>query len=152
MCPDPHRTSLRRVTLVALVGLVAVGCRGSDGGIQGVNVKGKIVKNGQVIPMQGDHLTVFFVSLGDKDRSIRSMGIYAPADGTFECRGPLHKGIPEGEYRIELWPGRAEFPPYRDNLFNWEFKDEKSPLKFTLTKANAENLLVDVGAKTVTAP
>jgi hypothetical protein len=143
---------LRRVTLVALLGLVAVGCSGKDGGIQGVNVKGKIVKNGQVIPMQGDHLTIFIVSLaGDQERGIRSMGIYSPADGTFECRGPLHKGIPEGEYRIELWPGRAEFPPYRDNLFNFEFKDEKSPLKVTLTKANAEKLLVDVGTKTVTS-
>ena len=79
------------------------------------------------------------------------MGIYSPVDGTFVCRGPIHRGIPEGDYRIELWPGKAEYPPHKDYLFNGEFKDARSPLKIALTKENCEKLVVDVGTKTVTA-
>jgi len=153
MLDGVSRMALMRSLLFGFISclcVVALSC--SSEGIQGVSVKGKVVKNGQVIPLQGDYLVMYLVSLGGQDRGIRSMGICSPADGTFVCRGPTHRGIPAGNYRIELWPGKAEVPPHKDYLFNREFKDARSPLNIALTKENCEKLVVDVGAKTVTAP
>ena len=42
--------------LMSCLCVVALSC--SSTGIQGVSVKGKVVKNGQVIPLQGDYLVM----------------------------------------------------------------------------------------------
>jgi hypothetical protein len=131
--------------------LLAVAC-GSGDRISGVPVKGRVVKNGQLLQLRsGDTLVMYFVST-EEGRRVRSMAIYKPADGTFVCNGPTRHGVPLGRQRIELYPSQADYPPYVDYLFNGEFKNDKSPLEIILTEGNSQNLVVDVGAKTVTAP
>jgi hypothetical protein len=143
--PVPLRAALGFAFLCALT----LGCRD---GIRGVPVKGKVVKNGQLVRLQeGDTLVIYLVST-EEGRRVRSLAIYKPADGTFACNGPTRQGVPEGKHRIELYPGKADFPPYVDYLFNGEFKGDKTPLEITLTEGNSQSLVVDVGTKTVTAP
>jgi hypothetical protein len=143
------RTPIRWALPLAVLGALSLGCRD---GIRGVPIKGRVVKNGQVLKLQpGDTLVMYLVST-EEGRRVRSMAIYKPADGTFECSGPSRQGVPPGKYKIELYPSKADFPPYVDYLFNGEFKGEKTPLEITCTDQNSESLLVDVGAKTVTAP
>jgi hypothetical protein len=43
-------------------------------------------------------------------------------------------------------------PTYNDYLFAGEFRGDRSPLEVTLTEATSRNVVIDVGAKTVTAP
>jgi hypothetical protein len=147
--PAIQRISIRFVAPWVVLCALPLGC---NSGIKGVPIKGKVVKNGQVVKLQaGDTLVMYFVS-AEEGRRIRSLAIYKPADGTFECTGPTRQGVPQGKYKIELYPSKADAPPYVDYLFNGEFKGEKSPLEITCTESNSQNLLVDVGTKTVTAP
>ncbi len=130
--------------------VLALSCN-SDG-IRGVPIKGKVVKNGQPIPLKGgETLVIYFVGT-EEGRRVRSLAIYQPADGTFVSNGPTRQGIPLGKQRIELYPSQAEYPPYVDYLFQGQFKGDKSPLEVTLTESNSQNLVIDVGIKTVTAP
>ena len=48
-------------------------------------------------------------------------------------------------------PRPADLPPYNDYLFNNEFQGDKSPLEITLSEGTSQNLVIDVGTKTVTA-
>jgi hypothetical protein len=131
-----------------LLCFLAVSC---SGGIRGVPVKGKVVKNGKQPQLQeGDTLVMYFVTT-EEGRRVRSMAIYKPADGTFECNGPTRQGVPTGKLKIEMYPSKADFPPYVDYLFKGEFKGDKTPLEVTLTEANSQSLVIDVGTKTVTA-
>jgi hypothetical protein len=82
---------------------------------------------------------------------IVTLYIYNVAEGSFLCDGATGSGIPPGTYRIELHPASADFPPNVDRVFNKEFMGTRSPLKVELSKTNSQNLIVDVGAKTVTA-
>jgi hypothetical protein len=137
--------AMRLASTLIFACLLTMGC---GGGIRGLHIKGKVVKNGQMLDLHGDILMIYVVSKNEGMR-YRSLAIYRPADGTFECDGPTRQGFPEGKIRIELWPGKADLPPYIDTLFHNEFKGEKSPLEVTLTESNALNLIVDVGTKTV---
>ena len=138
----PLRSTMRCLLFVVL----ATGC----GGDRGVIVKGKLVKNGQPLKVQtGDTIALYFVTT-EEGRRNRSLAIYQVADGTFVCDGPTRTGIPKGRHRIELWPARADLPPYNDYLFNNEFRGDKSPLEITLTEGTSANLVIDVGTKTVT--
>jgi hypothetical protein len=142
--PVPLRSIIRGVLFVVLT----TGCSGE----RGIIVRGKVVKNGQPLAVQsGDTVAIYFVSAGEGQRT-RSLAIYHVADGTFVCEGPNGTGIPKGRHRIEMWPARADLPPYNDYLFNGEFRGDRSPLEVTLTEANSRNVVIDVGAKTVTAP
>src|SRR5262245_4557917 len=142
--PAPLRSIIRGVLLVVLT----TGC----GGERGVIVRGKLVKNGESLRVQsGDTVAIYFVSTAERQRT-RSLAIYHVTDGTFVCEGPNGTGIPKGRHRIEMWPARADLPPYNDYLFNGEFRGDRSALAVTLTEANSQNLFIDVGTKTVTAP
>jgi hypothetical protein len=138
----PIRAALR----LALFCVIGVSC---SGGIRGVPVKGKVVKDGRQPQLQeGDTLVLYFVST-EEGRRVRSMAIYRPADGTFECNGPTRQGVPTGKLKVEMYPSKADLPPYVDYLFKGEFKGEKTPLEFTLTEANSLSLVIDVGKKAV---
>src|SRR5262249_62242821 len=101
----PVRSALR----LALLCFLAVSC---SGGIRGVPVRGKVVKNGKQPQLQeGDTLVMYFVTT-EEGRRVRSMAIYKPADGTFECNGPTRQGVPTGKLKVEMYPSKADFPPY----------------------------------------
>src|SRR5262245_26561556 len=142
--PAPLRSFIRGVLFVVLT----TGC----GGERGIIVRGKLVKNGEPLRVQsGDTLAIYFVSTAEGQRT-RSLAIYRVAEGTFVCEGPNGAGIPKGRHRIEMWPARADLPPYNDYLFNGEFRGDRSPLQVTLTDANSQHLFSDVGTTAVTAP
>jgi hypothetical protein len=127
------------------LGALALACSSA-----GITVKGKVVKNGRPLELKSDTLIIFFVTTHEGE-ALRSMALFKPADGTFLCDGPTGRGIPEGTYRIELHPASADFPPNIDRFFHGEFLGAKSPLKITLTRSNSQDVVVDVGTKTVIA-
>jgi hypothetical protein len=149
--PVAQRFLIRLSVWLIFIAALTAGC--SSGGIKGVMIKGKIVKNGELVKVRsGDTLIIYFVSTQD-GRRVRSQAIYTPADGTFVCDGPSRQGTPTGKMRIEVYPSTAEFPPnYNDYLFNNVYKGESTPLEVTVTEDNCEKLVIDLGTKKVTPP
>jgi hypothetical protein len=146
-----YRSRLRIffVSALACIAVVALGC---GGGHKGFTVKGKVIKDGKMLSLPEGETLFIVLDTMDEARRVQTFAIYHPADGTFECDGLDGRGLPEGKMRIQIWPGKANVPPYNDYLFKGQFKGDKSPLVTNLKEANCQQLIVDVGAKTVTPP
>jgi hypothetical protein len=140
---------VRFIWLLVLICLLLVefGCGGS--GPKGYTVKGIVLKNGNKLELPERETLVILLDTAEEARRVQNFATYNPADGTFICKGLENRGVPAGKMRIEIWPGRANGPQGKDDLFKNQFKGDRSPLEIELTEANSQKLVVDVGKKSV---
>ena len=92
--------SFRNLVVVALVGLVSVGC-GNNGMI---NAKGRVVKGGQpfLLP-DGQAMRVFFAPTNTEGSRYDSYAAsYNADDGSFEVVGKDGRGLPAGQYQVGI--------------------------------------------------
>jgi hypothetical protein len=125
---------------VCLSGLLAVlltGCGGSGM----LKTKGRIVKNGQPVPLgEEEYFRVLFVPVVEKGE--RMHDVYAAnfnrEDGTFQAAGKDGKGLPPGKYRVAV----AHLRGKRD-LLNNAFDESKSPFVYDVD-AKTEEIVIDI--------
>ncbi len=136
--------SLFLMTIVTLVG-----CGGASG--SGIKVKGTLVQNGkplQPAPKEDDTVAIV-LSPTDKDQKLEPVSaLFNHADGTFEFKGRQNAGVPPGEYRVLL-----NYVPYQgesNDLFREQFNTDNSTLKYTVTNDKVQEIVIDVGKKTIT--
>jgi hypothetical protein len=132
------------VALVVVLGLV-VGC----GGKPSVQVRGTFQKDGKPYQFAKDEQVQITFSGVGPDGIPFSAGVRVKDDGTFILTGPANRGVPPGTYKITL---SAEiYGPKNDgDRFRGAFSDEKSPLSYAVTAESVQEIVVDVGKKTVT--
>jgi hypothetical protein len=131
---------MRWRTAACLGGLLAVlltGCGGSGM----LKTKGRIVKNGQPVPLgEEEYFRVLFVPVVEKGERMRD--VYAAnfdrEDGTFQAAGKDGKGLPPGKYRVAV----AHLRGKRD-LLNNAFDESKSPFVYDVD-ASTEEIVIDI--------
>ncbi len=135
--------------LLALAFVVFSGCsRGPSG--TGIVVKGTLLQNGkplQPAPKEDDTVTIQFLPPDPKNNPGETVARYNHADGTFEIKGPVDAGVVPGDYRVSVSFSRYEGG---DDVFNDQFSQEKSTLKYTVTSDKEQEIVIDVGKRTVT--
>src|SRR5262245_23721956 len=134
---------------LTLVSGLAAGCGGGDG-VSGVPVQGSVLYNGKPVSLgQGEQLEVRFVLL-EPGKQVSAAATYNSGDGTFKVAGPASRGIPEGKYRVAVTTNDYERgPKSKGDRFGGKFGPSNSPLTFTLSSANADKVVVDVGKGSV---
>jgi hypothetical protein len=128
--------------LFLLLGLV-VGC----GGTGSVQVRGTLQRDGKPYQFaKNEQVQITFSGSGPDGKTA---GVRVNDDGTFILTGPVNRGLPPGTYKITL---SAEiYGPKNDgDRFRGAFSDEKSPLSYAVTADAVQEIVVDVGKKTVT--
>lgn len=124
-------TATRHAALIAALGIILslAGCSGSE---PLVEVRGKVHKNGQPLPVKelasgaGGRVMVRFHCLDQDKKDSSPQGAIVKADGTFSVAGATGTGIPPGKYRVEIkW--QDPFPMGKDKL-DGKFGKENSPV------------------------
>jgi len=143
-----------RLLKLPLLALTLVACAACGGGTPpgtGIKVKGTLVQNGkplQPAPKEDDTMQIVFRPAGQGNLS-EFAAIYNHADGTFEFfKGRTANGVEPGDYRLVL-----SWVPYAgnsDDVFREQFTADNSPLKYTVTTDKLQEIVVDVGKRTVT--
>jgi hypothetical protein len=124
------------------------GCgSGRAEGEGGVTVRGRLLDNGAPLkPLPDEQIRISFVDANGG--AVASTADYDANTGTFEITGPSGKGIPAGEYRVELvseiYGGDGV------NRFEEQFDAEKTPLRATVGVEQGQEFVVDIKKKTVT--
>ncbi len=134
-----RRAPVLRLCLVLLL----AGC-----GQKVVQVKGVLVKDG--VPFKAaptDVVQILFLWKNEKGLSMAASSRFNPQDGSFEVLGPTANGVPPGQYRIAVTGNH--YPASGPDFFKGELEDEKTPLTYTVTQAPVQNIVIDVGKKTV---
>jgi hypothetical protein len=114
-----------------------------------LTVKGKVVKDGKKLDVPERDTLMIMLDSVEQGHRIQNVATYNVAEGTFVCKGLDNRGVPAGKVRIEVWPAKANVPPYNDYLFKGQFKGDKSPLETVLTEANCQDIVIDVGTRKV---
>lgn len=136
---------------LALTLVIPLGCGSSAPSGSGITVKGTLVQNGkplQPAPKEDDHVAIQLVSPDPKSNVGELVARYNHADGTFEFKGPVDAGVIPGEYRVVL--SYTLYEGEGDDVFREQFTPENSPLKYTVTNDKEQEMIIDVGKKTVT--
>ena len=118
--------------LLSLACLLASGCSGK------IQVKGKIVKEGQPFTLGEKGVFVLnFVSADGSDKTVYNAT--TKPDGTFTILGPEGKGIPPGKYTVNL----TAMDPYpTTDKLNGKYAPGKSTMTVEVGKGE---LVIDVG-------
>jgi hypothetical protein len=135
-----------------LVALVASGCAKSSSApeVSGVTVRGRLLFKGAPLKLLPDEqVQVSFVDAnGTAENQLAATADYDPETGTFEIAGPSGKGIPPGEYRVEvvseIYGGEG------GNRFEELFDAEVTPLTATVGPEDGQEFVIDLGRRTVT--
>ena len=134
---------------LALIGLPACGSRAPSG--TGIKVKGTLVQNGKPIqpaPKEDDTLYIALLPPDPKTNPGENVARYNHADGAFEIKGPVDAGVVPGDYRVVVTYTRYEGGG--DDVFKEQFSQENSPLKYKVTEDKEQEIIIDVGKRTVT--
>ena len=117
--------------------LVLTGC-GGDGRL---NVKGRLLKNGQALKLTDpDFVRVIFFPVTTDGRPPKNTYLAAvdDDDGTFEAVGPDGRGVPPGKYRIAIELNRK-----RKDMLKGSFDGDRSPFVFDVDSSTKE-LVIDL--------
>ncbi|MCI0700236.1 MAG: hypothetical protein L0241_04035 [Planctomycetia bacterium] len=137
--------------LFCCVALVS-GCGKSSSApeVSGVTVRGRLVSNGAALKLLPDEqIRVSFVDVnGTKDSQIAASSEYDPGTDTFEITGPSGKGIPPGEYRVEIVS--EIYGGDGTNRFEELFDAEITPFLATVGAEEGQEFIIDIGKKTLT--
>jgi hypothetical protein len=141
------RTAVRLFLFAALV-WTAVGCGRSSG----AKVTGVLVENGEPLKF-GDKERAYlaFVRVQKEKEEKVSLKAHPGADvnlqdATFVFIGPDDGLVSPGEYKVTLRVAPREAPDRFDDAFN----ADKTPLSYTVTAEPHQEIIIDVGKKTVT--
>jgi hypothetical protein len=132
------------VALVLVLGFV-VGC----GGKPSVQVRGTLQKDGKSYQFAKDEQVQITISGVGPDGIPFSVPARVKDDGSFVLTGPVNRGLAPGTCKITV---SAEiYGPKNDgDRFGGAFSEEKSPLSYVVTADSVQEIVVDVGKKTVT--
>ena len=125
------KTGTRHPALIAALGMI-LGLAGCSNSEPRVEVKGKVHKNGQPLPVQvlrsgaGGRVMVRLHALDQGESPPGPHGAIVKPDGTFSVPGAAGNGIPPGKYRVEItW--QDPFPMGEDKL-EGKFGKQNSPV------------------------
>ena len=136
------------VMLLTIVTLA--GCGGASG--SAIKVKGTLVQNGkplQPAPQEDDTVSIVLTP-ADKNQKLELISaIFNHADGTFEFKGRQNAGVLPGDYRVLV-----SYVPYKgegNDVLKDQFSHENSTLKYTVTNDKVQEIVIDVGKRSVTS-
>lgn len=133
--------------LVPVLAALAVGCGG--GGPAGVKVSGRLVHNGKPLSPAPKEDDTVEVALFPDDASQNAVPALYHADGRLEFVGATGGGVPPGPYRVLI-----RWVPYQgdqEDRFQERFTPAATPLRYTVSADPEQDIVVDVGKRTVTA-
>lgn len=132
--------------------LLVTGCGSSsaDDDVKGVAVRGRLLDNGKPIKLlPNEEIRVSFVDVNGG--AVAATGDYNAEAGTFEITGPSGKGLPAGEYRVEIvsdiYGADADEVT---NRFEEHFDAENTPLMATVGAEEGQEFIIDIRKKTIT--
>jgi hypothetical protein len=137
-----------RTRLVAALSVVLLAHLAGCGDRSNVQVKGTLLKDGKPYQLaQDEQVQVTFAGEDFRGAAFSASARVQP-DSTFVMQGAANRGIPPGTYKIAL---SAEIygPKNEGDRFNGAFAENKTPLSYTVTKDGVQEIVVDVGKKTV---
>jgi hypothetical protein len=115
-----------------------------------VSVNGFVNENGKRYKaVEGDEVQITFLWKSDGGSEMSAMAVFNNGDGSFKLMGPVGKGVPPGDYRVAI-----EAHPYPEggpDRFKNQFNVKNSPLTLTVSNEPVQNIVIDVGTRTVTA-
>jgi hypothetical protein len=129
----------RRLVLVCLLSAtLSAGC-----GSNMVKAKGRVLKGGEPYAIAEDEGLRIFLSptVTPLDRSDSYLAIFHRENGTFEVVGRDGKGLPPGNYRVNL-----ELIKKKSDQFHGKYSGKRSPFSVEVTRDNKE-LLIDLETK-----
>ena len=122
--------------MLAILGLVLIGCGDGQG-----KIKGRLLENGQPVPVPGQAALMFWLigADGSPDPN-RAYAAHLHSDGSFELIASAGK-VPPGTYLVSL---NVNGPESREGIgkFKKAFSDTNSPLRREI-KAGKNDLVID---------
>jgi hypothetical protein len=130
---------------ISVFGLGLAGCLGRSL----PRVTGTVQENGKAIQVKEDEECSIAFHAMNADANVNlASGDFDRSTGAFRVHSPEQEGIPPGEYKISI-----TFYPQEDqskDRFANAFSEENTPLRYTVTDIPVQEVVVDVGKKSVT--
>lgn len=119
------------------------------GPAKGVSVSGQLLNKGQpYLPREKEEVTVRFMPDGNSTLPVCT-GQFDPKTGKFTLSGPqANQGVPAGKYKVVVTS--IIYGESGKDLFANEFSEQKTPLRYEVSKDAKQSIKVDLGTKTVT--
>jgi len=138
-----------RTLLVAFVAMgvtLTAGC----GGSKGTQVSGTLMKNDKpYIPPENGAASIQFVPMATDGKMRPGTGQADPKTGAFTLQGAVPKeGLVPGKYKVVVLG--VVSGQYGKDLFDNAFSPEKTPLTYEVTTDANQQIIIDLGKKTVT--
>lgn len=131
-----HRRVL--AACLALAALALVGCPQAGG----PSVQGTLVWNGKEYKAPfGDFVEITFVTTDPDGAAVSYPAAFEPATGNFTFPG----GLPPGKYQVRV---KHEDADRQADRFRNTFA-ESSPLSYEVTLEPSQNLVIDIGGRSV---
>jgi hypothetical protein len=133
--------------LVPLAAVLVSGC----GSGNNVVLRGTLQKDGKAyVFAEGEELEVSLIGQDPSGRAFSSGAEVNKETGTFSFKGPTGQGIPPGTYKITLSSQLFSGPQFKGDRFRGAFSQEKTPLSYAMTTDRGQEIIIDIGKKTVT--
>jgi hypothetical protein len=141
---------MARLLSTGVVLLLALGIMGCTG--QAATLKGTLQKEGKSYTFaDNEEVDVQLVGTDIEGKPYSTGTTVSREDGSFTLTGPTGRGIPPGNYKITLLSRQfSSAPKGPDDGFHHQFSADKTPLTYTVTTEPAQEIVVDVGKKSVT--
>jgi hypothetical protein len=131
--------------------LLAVGLASGCGRSDGVIVTGTLQKDGKVYGFgPNEQLQISMVGNDPAGKPYNTVADLNATDGTLTFRGPTGRGVPPGTYKITVSSRLFSGPKRKGDRFSDEFGPENTPLTYTVTTDVPQEIVIDLGKKTVT--
>jgi hypothetical protein len=141
----PWRVWLLSLSCVAAA-LFVGGC---SGGVRGAKVSGQVLQNGKPIKLLAqEEVSVGFSAeaLPEGQKAVTAWAPISPQDGSFTVAGPDGHGIPAGKYTVVV---SSRIYQQTKDRFESIF-EKKPPLTVDVTADPGQQIIVDIGTRTVT--
>lgn len=132
--------------LIATASVFLSGC-----GDTGVKVSGTIMEDGAPLtPKDGELVEIVFEPLAETGRTTQGISEYDGDSKTFALQGPTSERILPGEYKVVLRCVSYDEEGEKDRFAD-VFSAEKTSLRYTVTDAPSQEIVIDLKNRTVTA-
>jgi hypothetical protein len=141
----PMRNLLRVGWMICVLALPHLGCSSKSD----PRVTGTLIDNGQSVKVAENEAVEITFFAAKTDAAVnQAIGEFDAATGAFRVRGPEKEGIPPGEYKIAI--ACSPLDDDSKDRFAGKFTEENTPLRYTVTDHTIQEIVIDVGKKTVT--
>jgi hypothetical protein len=131
--------------------LLAAGLANGCGRSDGVIVTGMLQKDGKAYAFgPNEELQISMAGSDPTGKPYNTIANLNTTDGTLTFRGPTGRGVPPGTYKITVSSRLFSGPKKKGDRFSDEFGPENSPLTYTVTTDVPQEIVIDLGKKTVT--